>query len=234
MAAAAETLRAALRGRPAASAGEIEALIGKDGGARDRALGRHGARAAVGHVGAPPRGPLRAGRGLDRAAGRRPRTTRSTTSSRRYLTGFGPASQGGHRQLGRARAHATSTPALERLELRRFEAEDGTELLDLPRLPLPDAGHARPGALPADLGRGPARPRAPRADPARGAPRADLPHEDAAVGRHVPRRRRGGRHLAAGGGDRLEPFRRLDAAEREALEAEASAACGEFIADRVR
>jgi hypothetical protein len=29
-------------------------------------------------------------------------------------------------------------PALERLPLRRFAAEDGTELLDLPDLPLPD------------------------------------------------------------------------------------------------
>ena len=29
-------------------------------------------------------------------------------------------------------------PLLERLELRRFQAEDGAELLDLPRAPLPD------------------------------------------------------------------------------------------------
>ena len=42
-------------------------------GARRRPLGRPRARAAVGHVGAPPRGPLRARRGLDRA---RRRSTR--------------------------------------------------------------------------------------------------------------------------------------------------------------
>jgi hypothetical protein len=56
---------------------------------------------------------------------------------RRYLGGFGPAASeeianwaGLHpRRLG---------PAIERLELRRFEAEDGTELRDLPRAPLPD------------------------------------------------------------------------------------------------
>ena len=30
------------------------------------------------------------------------------------------------------------TPALERLKLRRFRSEDDKELLDLPRLPLPD------------------------------------------------------------------------------------------------
>jgi len=35
-------------------------------------------------------------------------------------------------------------PALGRLELRRFAAEDGTELLDLPDLPLPDADTPAP------------------------------------------------------------------------------------------
>jgi hypothetical protein len=61
----------------------------------------------------------------------------------RYLTGFGPA----------ARAEIANwagmtpkqlEPALERLTLRRFAAEDGTELLDLPDLPLPDAGTPAP------------------------------------------------------------------------------------------
>lgn len=54
-----------------------------------------------------------------------------------YLRGFGPArpleiadwAGLGIRQL---------TAALERLELRRFRDEDGGELVDLPRLPLPD------------------------------------------------------------------------------------------------
>jgi len=56
---------------------------------------------------------------------------------RRYLGGFGPATlpeianwAGLHpKRLG---------PALERIKLRRFEAEHGAELLDLPRAPLPD------------------------------------------------------------------------------------------------
>jgi Winged helix DNA-binding domain len=56
---------------------------------------------------------------------------------RRYLGGFGPASvdeiaNWAGLQPGRL------APALERIKLRRFEAEDGTELLDLPRAPLPD------------------------------------------------------------------------------------------------
>lgn len=56
---------------------------------------------------------------------------------RRYLAGFGPAT------LKEAANWAgvppkLLAPAAERLKLRRFRAEDGTELLDLPRAPLPD------------------------------------------------------------------------------------------------
>ena len=55
-----------------------------------------------------------------------------------YLRGFGPAPKGdiadylglGIRELD---------PALARLELRRFRGQEGAELLDLPRAPLPDA-----------------------------------------------------------------------------------------------
>src|SRR2546423_2884581 len=56
---------------------------------------------------------------------------------RRYLGGFGPASRSdiaGWAGLGTKEI----APALGRLRLRRFRAEDGEELLDLPRAPLPD------------------------------------------------------------------------------------------------
>ena len=56
---------------------------------------------------------------------------------RRYLTGFGPATLG---EIANWAGTPTAdvAPALERLRLRRFRAEDGEELVDLPRAPLPD------------------------------------------------------------------------------------------------
>jgi DNA glycosylase AlkZ-like len=55
---------------------------------------------------------------------------------RRYLAAFGPASRDNIASwAGLKRAHVN--PVLERLALRRFRDEDGGELLDLPRAPLP-------------------------------------------------------------------------------------------------
>ena len=56
---------------------------------------------------------------------------------RRYLGGFGPASRSEIADWAGLRPKEIA-PALERLSLRRFLAEDGEELLDLPRAPLPD------------------------------------------------------------------------------------------------
>jgi hypothetical protein len=56
---------------------------------------------------------------------------------RRYLGGFGPATLGEIANWAGAPS-AVMAPALERLKLRRFAAEDGEELVDLPRAPLPD------------------------------------------------------------------------------------------------
>ncbi len=56
---------------------------------------------------------------------------------RSYLRGFGPAPKrdiADYLGLGVREVE----PALERIELRRFQSEDGSELLDLPRAPLPD------------------------------------------------------------------------------------------------
>jgi Winged helix DNA-binding domain len=56
---------------------------------------------------------------------------------RRYLGAFGPSSAG--EIANWAGVHPTRVDAaLNRLKLRRFVAEDGSELLDLPRAPLPD------------------------------------------------------------------------------------------------
>jgi hypothetical protein len=57
---------------------------------------------------------------------------------RRYLGGFGPASLKDAANWAGLPPKAL-TPVAERLKLRRFRAEDGTTLLDLPRASLPDA-----------------------------------------------------------------------------------------------
>ena len=65
---------------------------------------------------------------------------------RRYLQGFGPA-----RPTEIANWASLDLPttkrALEQLELRRFQDEQGKELVDLPRLPLPDADTPAPARL---------------------------------------------------------------------------------------
>jgi hypothetical protein len=62
---------------------------------------------------------------------------------RRYLGGFGPALAA---DIGTWAGMPTDLiiPALERMDLRRFRAEDGRELVDVRRLPLPDAEVAAP------------------------------------------------------------------------------------------
>jgi Winged helix DNA-binding domain len=56
---------------------------------------------------------------------------------RRYLSGFGPAPT--NEIAGWAGVPVTTLrPTIERLRLRRFRDEEGGELLDVPRAPLPD------------------------------------------------------------------------------------------------
>jgi winged helix DNA-binding protein len=56
---------------------------------------------------------------------------------RRYLGGFGPATLGEIANWAGVPSPVVA-PALERLKLRRFASEDGDELVDLARAPLPD------------------------------------------------------------------------------------------------
>jgi hypothetical protein len=56
--------------------------------------------------------------------------------ARRYLGGFGPATVKDVASWSKVHP-ARLAPVLERMRLRRFRAEDGSELLDLPRAPLP-------------------------------------------------------------------------------------------------
>ena len=62
---------------------------------------------------------------------------------RRYLGGYGPASRTEIANWAGLPV-ATVAATLERLALRRFRAEDGTELVDLPRAPLPDPATPAP------------------------------------------------------------------------------------------
>jgi hypothetical protein len=62
---------------------------------------------------------------------------------RAYLRGFGPAHRNGIADWA-GLPPTDVAAALDRLELRRFRSEDGDELVDLPRLPLPDPSTPAP------------------------------------------------------------------------------------------
>jgi winged helix DNA-binding protein len=62
---------------------------------------------------------------------------------RRYLTGFGPAYKTDIADFAGVSITRVAQ-ALERIELRRFRDEAGKELLDLPRVPLPDPNTPAP------------------------------------------------------------------------------------------
>jgi hypothetical protein len=62
---------------------------------------------------------------------------------RRYLGAFGPAHRGDVATWAGLKVRDLA-PALDRMPLRRFRAEDGAELLDLPRAPLPEPDRPAP------------------------------------------------------------------------------------------
>jgi Winged helix DNA-binding domain len=220
MAGAARTLRRRLAQAGTLRRTEIEALVGKP-----RA---HGVGLWLDLVRVPPAGTWERRRADVYGAaedwiGPPDTTVRAATEHlvRRYLGGFGPAS---------AKDVASFTgltvtvlePALAALELRRFRGEDGEELLDLPDAPLPDAEtpapprflptwdatllvHARrTGLLPEEH-----RPKLFSTKTPQSFPTFLV---DGAVA---------GRWRHERGRVELEPFGRLDAATRRALDAEA-------------
>jgi hypothetical protein len=137
--------------------------------------------------------------------------------ARRYLGGFGPATLLEMANWAGLPAKRIE-PVLGRMQVRRFQAEDGAELLDLPRAPLPDAdspapvrflptwdaillAHARrSGILPEEH-----RPKLFSSKSPQSFPSFLVDGRVAGIWRHEKSR------------IRLEPFGRLDAATRRAL-----------------
>jgi len=140
MEAIAETARAALAGGPMKRA-ELEALVGKDA--------FNGLGLWLDMVRVPPSGTWERRRadlyGLAETWIGPPKPQPGLLV-RRYLQGFGPATR--HEIASFAGIKVTELE-LDALNLRRFTAEDGAELLDVPRAPLPGDVHAPPRFLPA-------------------------------------------------------------------------------------
>jgi hypothetical protein len=145
MSAAARKLRARLAGGAVLRRTEIEAIVGKR------------AAAGVGHwlpmVRVPPSGTWER-RHADLYAAAEDwlgpaDVTRDDALDhlvRRYLGGFGPARLADIAGWAGIAAPEIA-PALERLRLRRFRAENGDELVDVPRAPLPDPDTPAPVRL---------------------------------------------------------------------------------------
>jgi DNA glycosylase AlkZ-like len=219
MSAAARRMRGRLADGPLRRK-EIDELLGKD---RGQALGLW-----LEMVRVPPSGAWERRRadlyGLAEAWVERPDITKPQALehlARRYLGAFGPATAADVANWAGLEPAALA-PALKRLELRRFHAEDGAELLDLPRAPLPAADtpapvrflptwdatllvHARrTGILPEEH-----RPKIFQTKNPQSVPTFLVDGEVAGTWRHE------------GGKVVLEPFGRLDAATRRALDSEA-------------
>jgi hypothetical protein len=219
MSAAARTMRGRLADGPVRRK-EIGALLGKD---RAQALGLW-----LEMVRVPPSGTWERRRadlyGLAETWVPRPEMTKSRALehlARRYLGAFGPATAAEAANWAGLKPAALA-PTLKRLQLRRFRAEDGAELLDLPRAPLPAADtpapvrflptwdatllvHARrTGILPEEH-----RPKIFHTKNPQSTPVFLVGGEVAGTWRHE------------GGTVRIEPFGRLDAATRRALDSEA-------------
>jgi Winged helix DNA-binding domain len=141
MDAAAERVRAELAGGRVASRAQLEALLGKDV--------FHGIGLWVELVRVPPSGTWERRRADLFALAEDwigpPEVPGDPLEALvlGYLRGFGPASRDEIARFAGLRV-GDLAPPLARLELRRFAAEDGAELLDLPRAPLPDSDTPAP------------------------------------------------------------------------------------------
>ena len=217
--------RAAARARSATARSprtEIEELVGKERCARRSACGstssarrRRGRGSAAGRI--CSRTPSDWLGPRDARRGEAP----SSCSSAATSAAFGPATAADDRRLGRAAAGGRAR-SLERVGTRRFRGRGRR------RAPRPAAraaarpGDARAGPLPADLGRDAARPRPAGAasSPRRTAPRSSARRRRSRSRRSSSTARSRGRGATRTGGSRSTPFRRLDAADRRALEEE--------------
>ena len=139
MSAHARKLRAAL-GDGTMSRKEIHELLGKD------SIVTNGVNAWLDLVRAPPSGTWERRRADLYAAAEQwlgpppeiDETDGKERLVRRYLGAFGPSTAAEIADWAGLQPKSLGQ-AIERIKLRRFTAEDGAELLDLPRAPLPDA-----------------------------------------------------------------------------------------------
>src|SRR5215207_7706350 len=122
---------------------------------------------------------------------------------RRYLGGFGPATPAEIANWAGVHPRRLA-PVVERLKLRTFVREDGAELVDLPRAPLPDPETPAPGRiLPEEH-----RPKLLSSKSPQSFPSFMVDGRVAGIWRYQK------------GKVKLEPFGRLDAAARRALREE--------------
>ena len=140
---------------------------------------------------------------------------------RRYLAGFGPAARKDVASFT-GLPPAELRPLLDRMRLRRFQAEDGEELLDLPRAPLPDPETpAPPRFLPTWDATLLVHARRTGVLPEEHRPRIFSSRNPHSFPTFLVDGRVAGTWRHEGGAVRLEPFGRLDAATRRELKQEA-------------
>jgi hypothetical protein len=140
---------------------------------------------------------------------------------RSYLRGFGPATKAEIADWAGLGVRPVEA-ALAKVDLRRFRAEDGAELVDLPRLPLPDPETpAPPRLLPVWDATMLAHARRSQILPERHRPRIFNTKTPQSMPTFLIDGRVAGAWRFEQGRVKLEPFDRIDPAQRRALDREA-------------